>query len=146
VAALAAEGRSDVEQVVLWDPAVRGVDYLAEVLEERTDSVGNTRHTRLDDGTVGVMGFPITAGLRAGLETLDLGTVGAPQGSGRLVVASHAREEYERLGKASFAGAKVRYELVPSEGSWNEVDDYGGALIPVFLIQAIVAHLTQEVR
>ena len=146
VAALAAAERSDVDQVVLWDPAVRGADYLAEILEERTDSVGNSRSSVTQEGTAGVMGFPITELLRADLEQLDLNRAGAPAGSGRLVIASHDRPEYERLGKMQPPGAKARYEVVPSEGNWNEVDDYGGALIPVFLIQAIVAHLTQEVR
>lgn len=146
VAALAAAGRQDVDQVVLWDPAVKGSDYIAEILEERTDSVGNTRHTALSDGTVGVMGFPVTASLRQQIVAVDLMNVDAPAGSGRLVVASHDRSEYSALGKQSRAGVKVSYDVVPSEGSWNEVDDYGGALIPVFLIQAIVAHLSKEIR
>lgn len=146
VAALAAADRDDVDQVVLWDPAVRGSDYLAEILEERTDSVGNSRSSTGKDGGIGVMGFPVTKGLRADLEALDLRGVGAPAGSGRLVVASHERAEYQELGRSPVAGAKVTYQLVPSEGNWNEVDDYGGALIPVFLIQAIVAHLSNEIR
>jgi len=36
--------------------------------------------------------------------------------------------------------------VIPSEGNWNEVDDFGGALIPVLLIQAIVGHLSEEAR
>ena len=146
VAALAASSRDDVDQVVLWDPAVRGADYLAEILEERTDSVGNSRSSALSDGTAGVMGFPVTAALRSDLAAMDLASIGAPAGSGRLVVASHDRAEYRALGQLKVERAQVRYELVPSEGNWNEVDDYGGALIPVFLIQAIVAHLSQEIR
>lgn len=146
VAALAAAGRDDVDQVVLWDPAVTGTSYLEEILEERTDSVGNSRHSQREDGTVGVLGFPVTETLRRELATMDLRTVGAPAGSGRLVLAAHERDEYAALGKLSVAGATVKYQVVPSEGNWNEVDDYGGALIPVFLIQAIVAHLSQEIR
>lgn len=146
VAAVAASTRDDVDQVVLWDPAVRGADYLAEILEDRTDSVGNSRNSALADGTAGVMGFPVTAAMRSDLAALDLRTVAAPAGSGRLIVASHERKEYRELGETKVAGATVRYSLVPSEGSWNEVDDYGGALIPVFLIQAIVSHLSQEIR
>ena len=146
VAALAAEGRDDVDQVALWDPAVTGADYLAEITEERTDSVGNSRHTRREDGTVGVLGFPVTQTLRQELEVMDLRRVGAPAGSGRFVLAAHEREEYAALGNLQVPGVRVKYEVVPSEGNWNEVDDYGGALIPVFLIQAIVAHLSQEIR
>lgn len=146
VAALAAEGRDDVDQVALWDPAVTGASYLSEILEERTDSVGNSRHSQRDDGTVGVLGFPITDTLRRELEPMDLRQVGAPAGSGRLVVAAQEREEYAALGQQKIDGVRVSYQVIPSEGSWNEVDDYGGALIPVFLIQAIVAHLSQEIR
>lgn len=146
VAALAAEGRDDVDQVALWDPAVTGAAYLAEILEERTDSVGNSRNSVRADGVVGVLGFPITEALRRDLAPLDLRKVGAPKGSGRLVVASHEREEYGALGNLPVEGVRVKYQVVPSEGNWNEVDDYGGALIPVFLIQAIVAHLSQEIQ
>jgi len=77
---------------------------------------------------------------------MDLSSVGGPAGSGRLVIVSHEREEYARFGRLPVEGVKVKYQLVPSEGNWNEVDDYGGALIPVFLIQGIVAHLSQEIR
>jgi pimeloyl-ACP methyl ester carboxylesterase len=146
VAAMAAEGRDDVDQVVLWDPAVRGADYVAEIAEERPDSMGNARHSVGEDGTVGVLGFPVTVPLRTELEKMDLATVGGPPGSGRLVIVSHEREEYHRLGHLPLDGVDVKYQLVPSDGNWNEVDDYGGALIPVFLIQGIVAHLSQEVR
>lgn len=145
VATLAAAGRDDVAQVVLWDPVVLGADYLAEITAERTDSVGNSRLTLRDDGTVGALGFPITAAMRQDLERLDLSQVGGPAGSGRFVVVSHERQEYSRIGAVRPDGVRVKYQLVPSEGSWNEVDDYGGALIPVFLIQAIVAHLVQEI-
>jgi alpha/beta superfamily hydrolase len=146
VAAMAADGRTDVDQVVLWDPAVDGRSYLDEISEVRTDSVGNVRNALRDDGTLGVLGFPVTETMRSGLATMDLRRVGAPQGSGRLVVVSHERGEYAELGNLRVEGARVKYQVVPSEGSWNEVDDYGGALIPVFLIQAIVAHLSQETR
>ncbi|WP_291982205.1 alpha/beta fold hydrolase [Luteitalea sp.] len=146
VAALAAAKRSDVAEAVLWDPAVRGSDYLAEIFEKRHDSVGGSHSAVANEETAGVMGFPVTQRLRADLEQLDLMTCAAPPGSGRLVIASHDRPEYQQLGAMQTAGAKSRYQVVPSEGSWNEVDDNGGALIPVFLMQAIVLHLTQEVQ
>lgn len=145
IAALAAAGRHDVDQVVLWDPAVIGRTYLEEVTEENLDSAGNSRRSTLADGTIGVTGFPVTPALRRELEALDLLAVTAPAGSGRLVVASHERPEYTALGDRQSAGATTRYQLVPSDGNWNEVDDNGSALIPVFLIQAIVAHLSQEI-
>jgi pimeloyl-ACP methyl ester carboxylesterase len=144
VAALAAAGRDDVEHVVLWDPVVQGARYLEEVLADSTDSRGNTRRSVREDGTVGVTGFPIRPALREEIAELDLLAVGAPAGSRRLVVASKDREDYAELGRLALPGAAAWYQVVPSEGNWNEVDDYGGALIPVELIQTIVTYLARE--
>lgn len=147
IAALAAAGRADVDQVVLWDPAVRGRDYLAEILADRTDSAGHSRTSRNAAGTLGAMGFALPERLVTELEGLDLLGVGAPKGqSGRLVLTSHERGEYTEIGRLQLDGVRLAAQLVPSDGDWNEVDDYGGALIPVFLIQAIVTHLSQESR
>jgi hypothetical protein len=63
-----------------------------------------------------------------------------------LIVVSHEQPDYDEIGALPLTGVRVKYQVVPSEGNWNEVDDYGGALIPVFLIQAIVAHLSQEIQ
>lgn len=147
IAALAAAGRTDIDQVVLWDPAVRGRDYLAEILTERTDSAGHSRTSRDEQGLLGSMGFPLSGALLKELEGLNLLEVGPPAGrSGRLVVVSHDRGEYREIGQRQLEGVKLAYQLVPSDGDWNEVDDYGGALIPVLLIQAIVGYLSRESR
>lgn len=147
IACLAAAGRSDVDQVVLWDPVVRGRDYLGEILTDRTDSVGHSRTSRSKTGILGVMGFPLPASLVGELEALDLLKASAPaSASGRFVVTSHEREEYSRLAGHELDGLRLVSRVVPSDGNWNEVDDYGGALIPVLVIQAIVAYLSQESR
>jgi uncharacterized protein len=142
IAALAASGRTDVDEVVLWDSAVTGGRYLSEVCaHDRSPDAGRSAA----DGTIGVMGFPITAALQAELAELDVRTVPAPPESGRLVLASHEQAELRALGELDLAGARGRYALVPGDGNWNEVDDYGGALIPVALIQAIVTHLSETI-
>ncbi len=148
LAARAAEPREDVECVVLWDPVVTGGPYVAELLGSRVgarESAGAAAVTRDDGGPIGIMGFPLTPALRSDLEAANLLAVGAQPGCKRLVVVSQARAEYEQAGRyRPPAGGPVRFEVVPSEGSWNEVDDYGGALIPQRLIQRIVAYLVEE--
>jgi len=147
IACLAAAGRGDVDQVVLWDPAVRGRDYLGEVVTDGTDSSGHSRASRSETGILGVMGFPFPASLMKELELLNLFEAGAPAGAtGRFLVTSHEREEYSRLAGHELSGVRLVSRVVPSDGNWNEVDDYGGALIPVLVIQAIVAFLSQESR
>jgi uncharacterized protein len=143
IAALAAAGRRDVDHVVMWDPAVRGPDYLSEILRDSANDLD--RDNRRDGDTIGVRGFPLTAALREEISRLDLLTAPAPIGpSRRLVLASEARPEYESLGRHAIGDMKVEYQIVPVAGNWNEVDDYGGALIPVALIQRIVAYLARE--
>lgn len=145
IAAMAAADRSDVDQVVMWDPAVRGEDYINEILAARTDSFGHSRTSTGDGGIVGTMGFPVTPALRTELNNVNVLGVGAPQGqTGRLVIVSHERMEYAELGQHQINGMKLGYQVVPSDGNWNEVDDYGGALIPVLIIQGIVTYLSQE--
>jgi pimeloyl-ACP methyl ester carboxylesterase len=143
VAALAAAGRSDVDHVVLWDPAVRGADYVREILRDCVPEHGHNGSGA--NNTIGVRGFPLTPALRAEIEAFDLFNAGVPAGaSRRLVIASEVRAEYEATGRHAVGEMKVQYQIVPVEGDWNEVDDYGGALIPVALIQQIVAYLAQE--
>jgi pimeloyl-ACP methyl ester carboxylesterase len=143
IAALAAAGRSDVEHVVMWDPAVRGPDYLREILEDYVPNADDEAHP--GDGTIGVRGFPLTAALQAEIAKLDLLAAGVPVGpSRRVVIASEARSEYESIGRHAVGEMTADYQIVRVEGNWNEVDDYGGALIPVALIQQIVAYLAKE--
>jgi pimeloyl-ACP methyl ester carboxylesterase len=143
LAALAAAPRSDVEAVVMWDPVVNGRSYL----EEQLPAAALARAGAGADETIGVMGFPVTPVMRGELERLNLLEIPAPAGSKRRVVVSHEREEYAVAGKHRPAGiGSVSFELSPAEGSWNEVDDYGGVLIPQRLIQGIVAWLSQETR
>ena len=143
LSALAAASRTDIEAVVMWDPVVNGRSYL----EEQVPAAALARGAADAEATIGVMGFPLTPVLRGELERLNLLDVGAPAGSKRRVVVSHAREEYTTAGNHRPAGiGSVTYELSPAEGNWNEVDDYGGVLIPQRLIQGIVAWLSQETR
>ena len=61
--------------------------------------------------------------------------------------AIQSRPEYAEAGHSMPAGiGRVSFEVLPTAGSWTEVDDFGGVLIPQRLIQAIVVHLTRETR
>lgn len=140
VAAMAAETRLDVDEVVLWDPLVSGDAHVTELVPI------STREERPEraDGVTGVLGFPLTAPMRAEIAAFDLRHVGAPPSSGRLLVVSRAHPEYDALCDCSAVLARARLAVVPGGGEWNTVDDFGGALIPVAHIQTIVAHLVKE--
>lgn len=138
VAVLAASSRKDVDEVVLWDPIVDGASHIGELLAPGTQAL---RHTASRD-VVSIFGFPLTLQMRAEIAATDLRRVEAPHKSGRFLVASEERSDYDELRAPT---SRCAYSLVPSAGDWNGVDDYGGALIPVAQIRSIVAHLSREV-
>jgi pimeloyl-ACP methyl ester carboxylesterase len=141
VAALAAASRNDVDEVVLWDPPVDGAAHVSELLSG-THTQSDIPRIGPNRGVVGVFGFPVTPELRSEIEDLDLRRLRAPSNSGSLLLVSEERPEYGELRRRS---ARNAHEVVPLDGKWNEVDDYGGALIPVAQIRAIVAHLVREI-
>ncbi|MCU0622820.1 MAG: alpha/beta hydrolase [Gemmatimonadaceae bacterium] len=143
IAAEVAATRDDIAQVVLWDPVVRGAEYVAELLAA-SDDVQAGRPSG-PEHTVGVMGFPMTPAFRAELLQIDAPAAPPPVSARTLMVVSGERPEFAALAQALTArGTRVVTQVVPSPGNWGEVDDNGSALIPVALIQAIVQDLTME--
>jgi len=75
LAAVAFAERKDVDTMVLWDPVVRGEDYLREILDLQSRWLRNRRWVKVPRAwpeSAELIGFPLTAGLRAELERLDL--------------------------------------------------------------------------
>jgi exosortase A-associated hydrolase 2 len=150
LAALAAEGRSDIDRVVLWDPVVDGSAYLDEILAgpvaEGSAPSEPPPPRPFCAGTVGVMGFPITEELRAGLDRIDLCGLRGDTAHEVLLFASSERAQDLRLRDSlREKGATASYHHIPSPGNWNEVDNFGSALVPQAIIQGIVTTLAAEV-
>lgn len=136
LAALASAGRDDVDQLVLWDPVVNGAAYLRElaaVADEPVDAGSDT---------VGVLGFPLTAMMRDEIEKIEL-TELHPMSVGEVAIFVASENERARELKHALEERDCRacYQCVPSAGSWNEVDNFGGALVPQEIIRGIVDRL-----
>jgi uncharacterized protein len=86
-----------------------------------------------------VNGFPVTRRMHTQVAALDVCAM-RPAAKDVHVIVSHERPEYERLRDALGAAAGVRssYEHIPARGNWNEVDNFGSALLPQEVIQGIV--------
>ncbi len=144
LAALAADGRSDVEQVILWDPIVRGERYAQELVDKHRAEQA-ARRGRPDAGTAGVHGFPVTAALQAELRQIDLlNWPGA--GVSRIdVVTSSAQADAEALvAQLRARAARVAGQVCPSNGKWDESDAFGSALIPQSIIQGVIGCVMDE--
>ncbi len=90
-----------VSDLVLWDPVVRGADYLAGLEAEQRAGL-RARHYPEDDrvGPDELLGFPMTSAMRAELGALDLAAEGCGAPGRALVIGATARPEYAALGGA----------------------------------------------
>ena len=138
--------RNDLNRVVLWDPIVRGEQYVREMLQSEGLVSGNGAGGVSPvgvHGTVGIAGFPLTEGLRSEMAELDLTTLDSSAARELVLVVSGEQPEYLALRDAwKAAGVRGRYRLVPSEGNWAEGDKFGSALIPQAIIQDVVTCLS----
>ncbi len=130
IAALAAEGRDDVEQLVLWDPVVRGRAFLEDLARQAGEAVGNTWW---------VNGFPVSAALRTDLESVDLCATRLPDHTRVMQVTSHADTDFTALaGTLRHHAGEAETRVVASPWDWNYMDAVGGILIPRDMVRAIV--------
>jgi hypothetical protein len=68
-----------------------------------------------------------------------------PAGSRILIVGSGEHPSYAELEQQLLSGGcNVTRQIIPSPGSWGEVDNFGSALIPQAIIRAVVAYLAEE--
>jgi len=146
LAAKAATNRTDVDDLLLWDPIVDGKSYFEELLRPPPylEATRPPRPPRPDE-TVGALGYPVSPPLRSALEALDL--CAEPVTGPRRVslVVSHERPDYHRLKGHLQAHPQFHYAHVASPAPWIEPEKSGGAMVlPHEIIQAIVISLSRE--
>jgi pimeloyl-ACP methyl ester carboxylesterase len=147
-AALAAQvqaARTDVSNVVLWDPIVIGAAYLGELIAT-TEAGDAARRAIADDAdVVGINGFTWTRTLRAALNTVTPETFPIKANTRVALLVSGERPDYERLRERYVSlNGNFTFRCLPSPGDWAYIDAYGSALLPQDIIQGIVAHVNQE--
>jgi pimeloyl-ACP methyl ester carboxylesterase len=144
LAQAATKTRSDVSQVVLWDPVAEGAEFLAQAIDSRPEDV---EAWGLPAGTVGLGGFPLTPEFHSQLSAIRLADLRPAEGQRVDLIVSADAPEVVRVAEAWSTGdADVRYRCVPSEGDWSKGDRFGSALIPQAIIAGVVESLTDGNR
>jgi pimeloyl-ACP methyl ester carboxylesterase len=151
VAALAAQEAEDLSHLILWDPIVDGPSYadaLAGSVHNRT--VGGAAQTLTRStpaGIVHAMGFPVGAALRDELQSLR--TPGPLRHGGQtlVVLPDEGDMAADALGLESGDGtASTERAVVPVSGRWDEVDNWGSAMIPQNAIRFLVDWIQNRAR
>jgi len=141
LAMIAGAERGDVESMVLWDPIISGSSYVKELsmlhqefLQYYLES-WKDRHA--DDGHCEVLGFPLTASMRADLNKIDLVAIQGKPAQKILEIQSGEKPGAEPLRKhLQGTGAHVEFQRHTDHTPW-----FGGVfqlLVPAKIIQAVV--------
>lgn len=145
----AASGRRDLDRVALWDPVVRGRDYLAELGRHHDAYLDNEfppSGPRLEDAGFGpdeLMGFPLPAPLREGIEAIDLTEEPIKRLKRIAIVASTQDARYDDLAEhLRGQGADVSVEHVPVGVNWNADEAMESSLVPTEALKALAEALT----
>lgn len=144
IAARVAQSHDAVTHLILWDAIANGAAYLHELRAEAKQpaavGAGST-------ATFGVMGFPVPPVLQAELAAQRF-TADQPGRAVRALVVSHAETDDARdfVTWCRAAGRSADALIAPLPGRWDEVDNWGSAMIPQEAIQSIVGWMTNEVN
>jgi pimeloyl-ACP methyl ester carboxylesterase len=146
LAAAACSGLSGINQLVLWDPVLSGVEYDIELVKNSEADVPNDRgvvagNGALADGSLSYNGFVMSLEYRRSISILNLLKLFPVPANRTLEIVSHETPAFETLRATGSNFAGFEYQLVPAPHDWNYVDDFGGILLPQPVIQAIVQWL-----
>ncbi len=145
LALLAARRIDGLAGLVLWEPVVRGTDYLAEVAQWHHEAILRfavpPRDHQPGPRPTELLGFPIGEPLYAALEALDLLEVRPPRGRPLLLVESHGAADQLALAERLQPQTRFTHAHVPSFRTWTEDVDKG--LVPSQVLAAIVAWLEE---
>jgi pimeloyl-ACP methyl ester carboxylesterase len=144
LAAEVAATRTDVDDLVLWDPVVVARSYIDELMAAPHSWPGPGGEMAAQ-ATLAASGFPLPPPLRGGFEGLDLCRTTLTSPRRVLLVTSHEREDYARLERHLQAQRPqgFSHQRVPSPAPWIKIEESNGAMVlPHLMIQAITGHLT----
>jgi alpha-beta hydrolase superfamily lysophospholipase len=146
LAALAASRRSDVAALVLWDPVVRGNDYVAELRKQHEDWMADHVHGYVPGGAATeVLGFPLPTSLAEGVAALDLAALDRPPAPATLVVSSSAREP-DLPSWAHDGENGVRVLRFPPSPVWLHEEGLGLSLVPRPLVDGVASWVRENGR
>lgn len=129
IAWAAATGSRTVDRLVLWDPVVDGQKYVEDHVRS-APRIGST-----DDRQV--HGFVFTSRLKTELEDATIETVDGLPEKIFLIVSEDLPEHRTLHRRVGTRSAKVEFELLPNEPSWNELGDLGVGAVPSDILDRI---------
>ncbi len=149
LAALYGAAHREVVGLALWEPVVSGRQHLEELAALHTEMLwrfarppAETAPLAVAEGPDELLGFSMTAAMRAELAALDLLALTAPPARMVLIVNRQAEPEAARLqARLAAVGTRVQHQIVAGPTIWKE--DVDKALVPHATLDSLVAGLAE---
>jgi pimeloyl-ACP methyl ester carboxylesterase len=152
VAARATADIPDVRELVLWNPVVKGVDYMRDhrLWQEEGRRWRLSRYVETPEPEQGTAchgpGFAMNAVFPRAMEALDLAAEVARIRAARvLLTLSEPTPEYDRLREAlDQAGLPAECRIIPEAGNWDDLHSRRGEWLTTRMPHAIANVLAEE--
>jgi exosortase A-associated hydrolase 2 len=147
---LVAGERNDVESLVLWEPVVEGKAYIEELMTEQEGwmekgEFSEAAITKLEDGTVEIIGFALTSQMRLGIESIDLLSLEKVTAKRLLIIRSPEKAgDQSLLKRLKELGASPNYSDLATPRVWLESQESDRIVVPNELLESIVLWLTRN--
>ena len=121
--------RSDINNILLWDPIVNGSDYLEELLQFQENwLLGNLPNTKLesrDDGSFELLGMHISKILNQEIKSIDLLTLNTQLSENIAIIENNPTESCKLLTNLLIEQNKSQVEYKFVEEAKNLFSDSG---------------------
>lgn len=133
-------------RLVLWDPLLKGKEYLDELSETHARYMkAELEGWQASPETAGeALGWPITAGMRLAMEELDLSKPRFTSAEHVLAILSAPAPEREPVIECLAEGQTTEIRVVQSASPWNSDDALNAMLVPAEIVEAIVQAVTES--
>jgi hypothetical protein len=140
IAVLASQQIAATEHITLWDPVIRGSDYLSLLSQRGREDPDN-------NGTMWVNGYPITPSLKQELSAIEIQPANLEKLRSAQFVLSQANANADNL-IASLDPQKLKLSVDNSNlddaDTWMKADINGSFLLPYEILKRIQYTLLQE--
>ena len=145
-AAMAANVRTDIDRLVLWDPVADGTSYLEEISTPRKNVIRPAAYREFEesqgDEVYAVHGFPLTPSMRRGVTSVTVDRFASPLPPTLLVSTVADPERYDPLRRRlTEQGVEFTDRVAEGPIAWVEEGDFGTSGMPVKALREIQAWL-----
>jgi uncharacterized protein len=143
LATLLAGRETNLDRLALWDPVLRGADYLARIATVHRGMIADRSRFIVprsagDNGEgLQLLGFPMTPPQRAAIAAVDLNVALSSIKQVQILVSEDWPDYGAYAAALQAAGVKTALRYMPGAGDWDELSCVEQIMVPSTIVTAI---------